>query len=334
MKNFVLCLFVIFLIGWQFNIALVSDSDAMLRGVASSGSSGGSGTVPSATCANNGGAIYGSAGAFTCNSSFTTDGAGSVSASTSVTSPIFAATGQMLFEGQGASTAGATVANNLWTFGGTITMTGTPSVITTGQQLNVGSSAGNVHLISQGTDLITLLPTGIVSTVAGTATIGSSGQPVGAINSTGAVSVGSLVANTNGIGAAVGQVGYVTSGAVLTAAAVTLSTGTVTSGANVGVPAGDFDITVTGCFTPSGTTTLNLITLGINNSNAQPAVDLGGFTQYNQAATSVPTANDICMQTTRRVLTTSATNYYAIATAVFATSTLKFHSYISARQMR
>ena len=66
----------------------VSASGA-LRAVAGGGSSsGGTPVVPSATCANNGGIIYGSAGAFTCNTSLTTDGAGAVNASASITAPV------------------------------------------------------------------------------------------------------------------------------------------------------------------------------------------------------------------------------------------------------
>lgn len=69
-------------------ISISAPSNAMLRGVAS----GGSGTVPSATCSSSGGVIYASSGAFTCNSSFTTDGAGAVSASALVTAQSLSAT--------------------------------------------------------------------------------------------------------------------------------------------------------------------------------------------------------------------------------------------------
>lgn len=199
------------------------------------------------------------------------------------------------------------------------------------------NSTGTVGLAINGSEFLTINTTQMLPSFAAL-TIGSSSLPFGAVFSNGAASLGSIVANTNGVAAAITDVGYVTSGAVLTASAVSLGTGTVTSGASVNLPAGDWDLSATYCYLPTGTTTLNIITLGLNTTAAgiQPGADTGAFVQYVQAATSVPGANDICMTVGPLAVrpTVSNTSYSVISTATFGTSTLKAHGFIRARRMR
>ena len=374
MKNFFLSIFCCLLIGWQLHITFISDADALLRGVASSGSSGG-GTVPSATCANNGGVIYGSAGAFTCNSLFTTDGLGNVShggtvystglsiASTGATVESVTSGGQSVFNvtqgGTGnapqisvGSGTGLSYGFQLGGFGtsGRACIWGTGVTATQGNCLLETVAGGGLYLSNAGSQ-VNIFPAGPFSSaggvtfdgtnmfpgVASSMAVGTTGSPFATGNFSGAVSVGSLVANTNGIAAGVGAVGQIVTGSVLAASAVSLGTGTVTTGAQVSLPAGDWDLSATYCYTPTASTTVNVITLGLNTVTAgvQPATDTGALVEYVNIATNIPGANDLCMVVgPLQVLPKTTTSYAAISTATFGASTLKAHGFIRARRMQ
>lgn len=158
------------------SFTLPNEANATLRAVA--GASGGP-LVPSATCANTGGVIYASAGTFTCNSNFTTDGAGAVSASVSVTAPTATYTTININTGGGivgtvtnnnapAGAVGEILTSSVASTGATVSITsGTPvTVVSTGSVVTAGDwdVTGVVCFITQTTTSITIYTQGVSTT--------------------------------------------------------------------------------------------------------------------------------------------------------------------------
>lgn len=270
------------------SILLPMSAEGALRGVAGGGSSsGGGGTTGCTTSSGNGNIVYVSAGACTSNNSFSTDGAGAVSASVSVTTPLHAAPGVLTLESQGATTAGATLTNNnsfsVPILTGTTSATsplisGTTSVTT---PLLVGTTTQSFRGQGASTDGATVTNNIWAFNSAPTVpslNIGASGQVLGngvsavdfaynpttlfrwasateadfffagtivtkmlstGITTTGSISSGSYVGNSNGIELSntLASIGAVSSGSVVSAGG-TVTTGTAANVIGMPLPAG------------------------------------------------------------------------------------------------
>lgn len=288
-----------------------NQANGALRAVA--GGSSGGGTVPTATCASPGGILYASAGAITCNVSLTTDGAGAVSASASVTSPIVQAANNLSIRSGSASTDAATVTNNLFTFGGGITgPTGQTFVISAG-------AAQNMQL-----NTASLATTGAV-TVGGSLT---PNQTTGLIGTT---------TNNNAVAGSWGE--FVTSSVSSAGAVVTVSSNTPVTVVSTGatVTAGDYDVQGLTCYISGAATSFTVYKQGIGTTTNTFGA-LGSYTS-SQFAAMVPlatTTSENCQQTPlTRVSLSGTSNVFMVAAPIFSVSgTITAYGFMRLRRVR
>lgn len=334
------------------------------------GGSGGGGTVPAATCSTSGGVIYASAGAFTCNANLTTNGAGAISASVSVTSPIYQAAGNLSLRSGAASTDAATVTNNLFTFNSNVNiasngtnvialnntggpLAGSPSIqVGTGATNNAGWVLG---AITNG--FSTQWTTGVSPTNANfslqtqaasaantylNAGSGGTGHLTIAANDIATWTVGGFKAqgtNTND-SAAAGIIGeYITSSVSSSGAVVTVSSNVPVTVVSTGatVTAGDWDVEGNVCYISATTTSFTVYKQGINTAtNAFGA--LGTYTT-SQFAAMVPlatTTSENCQLTPlTRVSLSGTSNVFMVVAPIFSVSgTITAYGFMRLRRAR
>lgn len=323
-----------------------------------SSSGGGGSVVPVATCSTPGGVIYASAGAFTCNTNFTTNGAGAVSASASVTSPIVQSAGNLSIRSGGASTDAATVANNLFTFNGATTV-GSGTTTSAGLVIDYLGISGygalyptgvtrnttNFALATNGTDTILNAPSGSVKIgVANANQLTYNGTSLTGANNTVSLGVsggafsGLAGTNTNN-SAAAGFVGEYITSSVATSGAVVISSNTPTTVVSTGatVTAGDYDAQGLLCYISGAATSFTVYKQGINTTtNAFGA--LGTYTSQQFAAMTplATTTSENCQLTPLvRVSLSGTSNVFMVAAPIFSVSgTITAYGFIRLRRVR
>lgn len=276
-------------------------------------SGGGGGVVPVATCSAPGGVLYASAGAITCNINLTTNGAGAVSASASVTSPIVQSASNLGLRSGGASTDAATVTNNLFTFGGSITgPTGQTFVISAG-------AAQNMQL-----NTASLATTGAV-TVGGSLT---PNQTTGLIGTT---------TNNSAVAGSWGE--FVTSSVSSAGAVVTVSSNTPVTVVSTGatVTAGDYDVQGLTCYISGAATSFTVYKQGISTTTNTFGA-LGSYTS-SQFAAMVPlatTTSENCQLTpTVRISLAGTSTIFMVAAPIFSVSgTITAYGFLRYRRVR
>lgn len=332
-----------------------NQANGALRAVAG-GSSGGGG-IPSATCSTSGGLLYASAGAITCNINATTDGAGNISDSASVTSPIVQSAGNLSIRSGGASTDAATVANNLFTFNGATTV-GSGTTTSAGLVIDYLGISGygalyptgvtrnttNFALATNGTDTILNAPSGSVKigvananqlTYNGTSLVGANN--IVSLGVSGGAFSGLAGTNTNN-SAAAGFVGEFISSSVASSGAIVMNSGTPITTVSTGatVTAGDYDAQGTACYSTAIATSITVLEQGISTSNNTFST-LGSYTS-DQFAAMVPLAtgtNEICRSTPIvRISLSGTSTVFLVTRGVFTVSTLSSYGFLRLRRVR
>lgn len=302
-----------------------NQANGALRAVA--GGSGGGG-VPSATCANNGGIIYATGGAFTCNISLTTDGAGAASASASVTSPVFNVSSLVGVLGRANSGDGIVFTNNninSYTF-----RQGNANIATVDQNIGLKINNGEFVCWSSSAD-----STGTCDTVMSRGTV--AGQLV-LSNSTGGGPTGSIAGVNTNSSAPAGSIGEFINSSVASSGAIVMNSGTPITTVSTGatVTAGDYDAQGTACYSTAIATSITVLEQGISTSNNTFST-LGSYTS-DQFAAMVPLAtgtNEICRSTpTVRVSLSGTSTVFLVTRGVFTVSTLSSYGFLRLRRVR
>jgi len=255
---------------------LPDPANAALRAVAGGGSGGS--TPPAATCSNNGGVVYASAGAFICNSSFTTDGAGTVSASAGVSLP----------------------ANAKFLSGGTY-IQGTSA---TDGTINTGS--GNVGTLTIGGGGVAAQ----LSLSAGTVSVISS------TFNAGVVSAGSITANTNGIAPASTSVGFVSDTTVASGSSVVTATTVVSNITSVSLSPGLY-LVMSSCQYALAAASVTVLQCALGTANNALLTQAGGTATGITVGTGAITIEALNLTTTSgtQTLTVPATYVKVTSTA-------------------
>jgi len=293
-----------------------NQANGALRAVA-----GGSGTgsVPTATCSTAGGLIYSSAGAFTCNTNLATDGNGTISSGATIS-----------FSSGGASTAGATIANNIFTLpSGAV---GAPSLSIGGASTGLFSVAGNqVSLTAGGAESI--------RSSASTITLFGNVSMSGATTFTPA-QINGIVGTTTNNNAQAGSWGeerefsVASTGAVVTASSNTPIT-VVSTGATV--TAGDYDVQGLTCYISAASTSFTVYKQGI--STATNTFGALGTYSTEQFAAMVPlatTTSENCRLTpTVRISLSGTSTVFMVAAPIFTVSAnITTYGFIRLRRVR
>ncbi len=372
---------------------LPMSAEGALRAVAGGGGSSG-GSTPGASCTNNGGMVYGSAGALVCSSAVTTDGNGAVSASGLVTAGTLTVTGVSSMGGTVSVSTGANVTNaytavsqgtivyNVFNSGCGGLVAGSPCLqIGTGSGLSTGlllgtlangqtalwstnaalttsnyilmgfnsgytqiNGANGVILQGAGTGLAQATSTAWQPFSASGLTLGTSGNPWGNVFTTGAISGGSLTANSNGIETAQTTWGAVTTGAIVSAGAP-VTNGTVTNIVNLSsLPAGVYDISAQ-CNWDIFGATVTQQQCGISYTATTFLTSAGGTSggatigndpyTHSWQAPIAATTSDISLNTMPvRVKCTSACTIFHTSALTFSVGTAKAFGSIRARRVQ
>lgn len=332
------------------------------------GSSGGGGVVPPATCSTNGGVLYATGGAFTCNTALTTNGAGAVSASASVTSPIVQSASNLSIRSNGASTDAATVANNLFTFNGPSSWVSGGTTVISLNPNSGGAAAGTASItVGTGSGSNTGITCGTVFSGLGGCWSTAVGAPsatnfmfYGAAGSTvinapstslqldvanslvatvSATGFSALGTNTNN-SASAGQIGeFINSSVASSGAVVTVSSNTPVTVVSTGatVTAGNYDVQGLTCYISAAATSFTVYKQGISTTTNTFGA-LGSYTS-SQFAAMVPlatTTSENCQLTpTTNIKLSGTSNVFLVAAPVFSVSgTITAYGFIRLLRVR
>ena len=156
---------------------------------------------------------------------------------------------------------------------------------------------------------------------------------IAALTATGTITpsqTAGIVGTTTNNNANAGSVGeYVTNAATATS----LTSGATSNAVTLSLTAGDWDVSGSVTFAPAGSTTIQVLQLGISTTSATfPAANTGGSIALRTSFTTG--GAQLLASPATRISVASTTTVYLVANATFGVSTMTADGFIRARRVR